>query len=87
MFFFLFKNYSSFSLLQGKLLGASKSKLDVIDSDGFVHLEADREHEFRKKNRQQGTDAITSSLSAFYAKLMVVLGVTFFNTTNKDSIY
>lgn len=57
--------------------GKSKDRVDVTDEDGFVHLNADREHEFRMKNRQQGTDALTSSLSAFYAKLMVVLGIAF----------
>lgn len=70
------------SLIQGKLLGTGKSKdhVDVTDEDGFVHLSqsnVDREHEFRMKNRQQGYDALTSSLSAFYAKLMVVLGIAF----------
>lgn len=59
------------------MLGTSKSKTDITDVDGFVHLDADREYEFRKKNRQQGTDALTSALSAFYAKLMVVLGIAF----------
>lgn len=69
----------SCSLIQGKLLGTGKSKerVDVTDEDGFVHLNADREHEFRVKNRKQGIDALTSSLSAFYAKLMVVLGIAF----------
>lgn len=55
----------------------SKDRVDVTDEDGFIHLNADREHEFRRKNRQQGLDALTSSLSAMYAKLMVVLGIAF----------
>ena len=59
------------------MLGKSKEHVDVPDEDGFIHLNADREHEFRIKNRQQGIDALTSSLSAFYAKLMVVLGIAF----------
>lgn len=58
-------------------MGKSKERVDVPDEDGFVHLNADREQEFRMKNRQQGIDALTSSLSAFYAKLMVVLGIAF----------
>lgn len=65
------------SLIHGKFLGKSRERVDVTDEDGFVHLHADREQEFRMKNRQQGTDALTSALSAFYAKLMVVLGISF----------
>lgn len=65
------------SLIQGKLLGKSKERVDITDEDGFVHLQADREHEFRMKNRQQGYDALTSALSAFYAKFLVVLGLAF----------
>lgn len=71
--------FSSFSLIQGKLLNVKKSRehIDIPDEDGFIHLQADRENEFRRKNRQQSYDALTSSLSAFYAKLMVVLGIAF----------
>lgn len=64
-------------MIQGKLLGKSKERVDITDEDGFVHLQADREHEFRMKNRQQGYDALTSALSAFYAKFLVVLGLAF----------
>lgn len=76
---FLKTIFFSLSLIQGKLLNIRKSRecIDEPDEDGFVHLQADREHEFRKKNRQQGNDALTSTLSAFYAKLMVVLGIAF----------
>lgn len=67
------------SLIQGRLLGIGKSRerIDITDEDGFVHLQIDREQEFRNKNRQQGIDALTSALSAFYAKLVVVLGIAF----------
>lgn len=69
------------SLIQGKLLGnIGKSKeniKDIPDEDGFVHLEMDRELEFRRKNRKQANDALTSTLSAFYAKVLVVLGFSF----------
>lgn len=75
----MLKSNSICSLLHGRLLSTSKSKerIDIADEDGFVHLQIDREFEFRKKNRQQGTDALTSALSAFYAKVMVVLGIAF----------
>lgn len=77
MVFFSLSKY--FSMIQDKLLGKSKSKehVDTVDEDGFIHLQVDREREFRLKNRQQGNDALTSALSAFYAKLMVVLGIAF----------
>lgn len=39
--------------------------------------DSEREHEFRMKNRQQANDALTSALSAFYAKLIVVVGIAF----------
>lgn len=50
--------------------------LDGIDDD-FVHLEADPEYDFRMTNRRLGDDALTTALSAFYAKLVVVLGIAF----------
>lgn len=50
--------------------------LDGIDDD-FVHLEADPEYDFRITNRRLGDDALTTALSAFYAKLIVVLGIAF----------
>lgn len=58
-------------------MGKSKERVDLSDEDGFVHLQADREHDFRIKNRRQGYDALTSALSALYAKLIVVLGIAF----------
>lgn len=61
-------------------MGKSKDRIDVVDTvdeDGFVHLQADREREFRLKNRQQAVDSLTSALSAFYAKLVIVLGIAF----------
>lgn len=61
-------------------MGKSKERIDIgdaVDEDGFVHLQADREREFRLKNRQHALDALTSALSAFYAKFMVVLGLAF----------
>lgn len=68
-----------FSFIQGKLSGNGKSKerVDKVDEDGFVHLQVDRELEFRRKNRQQALDALTTAFSAFYAKLIVVLGIAF----------
>lgn len=61
------------------MLGGSKTSLRGLDGaeDDFVHLEADPEYEFRMKNRQVGDDALTTALSAFYAKLIVVLGIAF----------
>lgn len=74
-----FNLLNNFRFFQEKLLGKSKSKegVDKVDEDGFVHLQIDREREFRLKNRQQGYDALTTALSAFYAKLTVVLGIAF----------
>lgn len=69
-----------FSLIQGKLPTSNKSSnkpSEVIDQDGFVHLQVDREHEHRIKNRQLGDDALTSTLSGLYAKFLVVLGIAF----------
>lgn len=42
-----------------------------------MNLQSEREHEYRIKNRQLGHNALTSALSAFYAKLIVVLGIAF----------
>lgn len=50
---------------------------DSVDEDGFVHLKVDHEYEARMRNRRLGDNALTSALSAFYAKLMVVLGIAF----------
>lgn len=49
----------------------------MVDEDGFVHSKIDREYEARMKNRSLGDNALTSALSAFYAKLIVVLGIAF----------
>lgn len=61
------------------MLGGSKSSIRALDGfeDDFVHLEADPEYEFRTRNRRLGDDALTTALSAFYAKLIVVLGIAF----------
>lgn len=66
-------------MIQGKLPNANKASKqgEIIDEDGFVHIQADREREHRIKNRQLGDNALTSALSAFYAKLLVVLGIAF----------
>lgn len=67
------------SLLNGRILSGSKNSLHANDdnqnSDGFVHIEADPEFDFRVRNRRLGDDALTTALSAFYAKLLVVLGI------------
>lgn len=53
----------------------SREHADILDA---VHLaNSEREHEFRMKNRRQAMDALTSALSAFYAKLIVVVGIAF----------
>lgn len=63
---------------ESHIIGRSMERVDdTVDEDGFVHLQADREREFRLKNRQQALDSLTSALSAFYAKVMVVLGLAF----------
>lgn len=61
------------------MLGGSKTSIRAHDDfdDDFVHLEADPEYEFRMRNRRLGDDALTTALSAFYAKLIVVLGIAF----------
>lgn len=73
--------FSSFfcSLLSGRMLGGSKSSIRAMDEfdDDFVRMEADPEYEFRMQNRRRGDDALTTALSAFYAKLIVVLGIAF----------
>lgn len=69
-----------FSLIHGKFPTSNKSSNksgEIIDEDGFVHLQADREREHRIKNRQLGDNALTSALSGFYAKFLVVLGIAF----------
>lgn len=53
----------------------SKDQNDIFDEVNAANLE--REHEFRLKNRRQANDALTSALSAFYAKLIVVVGIAF----------
>lgn len=65
--------------IQGKLSLNTKrmSRDEIIDEDGFVRLKLDRELECRAKNRQLSDNAITSALSAFYAKVIVVLGIAF----------
>lgn len=75
--YFLFLCLHSF--IQGKLLNNTKQTThdDIIDDDGFVRLQLDREHEYRIKNRQHSDNAMTGALSAFYAKLIVVLGIAF----------
>lgn len=46
---------------------------------GGSHRKRDkeREHEFRLKNRRAGDGALIDVLSAFYAKILVVLGIAF----------
>lgn len=69
-----------FSLIQGKLPTSNISLNkpgEIIDEDGFVHLQADREREHLIKNRKLGDNALTSALSGFYAKFVVVLGIAF----------
>lgn len=69
------------SLLNNRMLSGSKNSLQANDDspndDGFVHIKADREFDFRFRNRRLGDDALTTALSAFYAKVLVVLGIAF----------
>lgn len=41
------------------------------------HRSTDKDYDARLKNRRAGDDALTTVLSAFYAKLLVVLGIAF----------
>lgn len=63
-------------ILQGRT--ASKSSLNKDEGSGSTRKrDKEREHEFRMKNRRNGDAALIDALSAFYAKLLVVLGVAF----------
>lgn len=64
--------------LQEKLMRSRKSKDQNEIVDEATHTaNLEREHEFRMKNRRQANDALTTALSAFYAKLIVVVGIAF----------
>lgn len=66
-----------FRFIHDKLKVRRKSKgCDSIHDDIFT-VNRNREKEFRRKNRAQAIDALTTSLSAFYAKMIVVLGLAF----------
>lgn len=67
-----------YRFLQEKLLRTRKSKDQNDAVDEATHMaNLEREHEFRMKNRRQANDALTSAFSAFYAKLIVVVGIAF----------
>lgn len=53
----------------------SREHADLFEE---VHMaNSEREHEFHMKNRRHANDALTSALSAFYAKLIIVVGIAF----------
>lgn len=75
-----FVDFLYFRLMNGRMLCGSKTSIRAIDDsddDSFVRLEPDPEYELRMQNRRLGDDALTTALSAFYAKLVVVLGIAF----------
>lgn len=59
-------------MLQGRI--ESKGSLR---SDGGPPKESDPDYQFRIRNRRAGDDALSTSLSAFYAKFLVILGIAF----------
>lgn len=59
-------------LLQGR--SGSKSSIRTEDNE---RKEPDPDYEFRMKNRRLGDDALSTVFSAFYAKILVVLGIAF----------
>lgn len=65
-----------FRFFQEKLMRSRKST--HADTHDDVHAVcSEREIEFRMKNRRHANDALTSALSAFYAKLIIVVGIAF----------
>lgn len=63
------------SLLQGRR--ASKSSARADDHTSPNRRPSDKDWVARNSNRRLGDDAITTVLSALYAKLIVVLGIAF----------
>lgn len=59
-------------MIQGQI----ESKGSLRSDDG-PNKEPDPDYEFRMRNRRAGDDALSTTLSAFYAKFLVVLGVAF----------
>lgn len=59
-------------MIQGRI----ESKGSLRSDDG-PNKEPDPDYEFRMRNRRAGDDALSTTLSAFYAKFLVVLGVAF----------
>lgn len=64
-------------LLSGRIHSLSKRSLRESIEEQSTQPFNECELEFRKKNRQIGDDQIATALSAFYAKLIVVLGIAF----------
>lgn len=63
-------------MLQGRR--ASKSSLRNEDNNSTSGRQPkDKDYDTIIKNRRSGDDALTTVLSAFYAKLLVVLGIAF----------
>lgn len=52
----------------------SKEQNEIVDEATHT-ANLEREHEFRMKNRRHANDALTTALSAFYAKLIIVVGI------------
>lgn len=52
----------------------SKEQSEIVDEATHT-TNLEREHEFRMKNRRHANDALTTALSAFYAKLIIVVGI------------
>lgn len=57
-------------MLQGQI----ESKGSFISDENTVK-EPDPDYEFRMRNRRIGDDALTTTLSAFYAKFLVMMGI------------
>ncbi len=62
----------NFRMLQGRI----ESKGSMRSDEGTAK-EPDPDYEFRMRNRRAGDDALSTTLSAFYAKFLVILGVAF----------
>ncbi|KAG4074262.1 hypothetical protein HA402_008671 [Bradysia odoriphaga] len=63
-------------LLLEMLQGRIESKGSLRSDEGRPK-ELDPDYEFRMRNRRSGDDALSTTLSAFYAKFLVVLGIAF----------
>lgn len=62
-------------MLQGRR--GSKSSARTDENHSLNHRPSEKDWAARNTNRKHGDDAITTVLSALYAKLIVVLGIAF----------